>query len=313
MSDNSFSLIWKEFKSNFRSVAMVVLLFALWIIFQILTGGIFLTARNLNNLFLQMAFIGIACTGMVLVMVAGHIDLSAGSVIGFTGAVMAVMLQNLHAHFGVALVVTLIVGILIGAWNALWVAYFNIPAFIVTLSSELVFRGGVLGILHSKTVQPNNDMFRMVGQGYLPHPEQGIDIIAIVLCTIVILGFLILSLRSRDEKKKYGFQVASPVSFICKTGAICLAIIGVFVIWMKDRGVPFPILLLCLIVVAMTVLSTKAPFGKHVFAIGGNRDAARLSGINVKKTTAFVFVIAGFMTAIAGVVYTSRQIGRAHV
>jgi len=142
VSDNSFSLIWKEFKSNFRSVAMVVLLFALWIIFQILTGGIFLTARNLNNLFLQMAFIGIACTGMVLVMVAGHIDLSAGSVIGFTGAVMAVMLQNLHAHFGVALVVTLIVGILIGAWNALWVAYFNIPAFIVTLSSELVFRGG---------------------------------------------------------------------------------------------------------------------------------------------------------------------------
>ncbi|MBZ4668502.1 MAG: ABC-type transporter, integral rane subunit, partial [Defluviitaleaceae bacterium] len=142
-SSLSIETIKKSLKINIRQFSMIIALLAIWIIFQILTGGIFISARNLSNLFLQSAAVGIAASGVVLVMVAGHIDLSIGSVVGFTGAVTAVCLVNFNMSVGTALLITLIVGLMIGIWHGFWIAYRGVPAFIVTLASMLMFRGAI--------------------------------------------------------------------------------------------------------------------------------------------------------------------------
>ena len=157
----------KTIRINVRQYTMIFAMLAIWAYFQFATGGIFMMPRNLNNLFLQMCYIGVCSCGMVLIMVSGQIDLSAGSVIGFTGAIMAVLLKNFNINPFIALVLTLAAGALVGLWQGFWVAKVGLPAFIVTLSSMMLFRGGVLGVTGGNTVQPNDPVFKAIGQGYL--------------------------------------------------------------------------------------------------------------------------------------------------
>ena len=293
--------------NNFQKYTMIIAMLAIWLYFQVTTGGIFLTARNMNNLFLQMCYIGIASCAMVLVMVAGHIDLSVGSVIGFTGAVMAYAIRYLNMPMGFALIATLAVGVLVGMWQGYWIAFKGIPAFIVTLSSQLLFRGGVLGVTKGNTIQPNNDAFKAIGQAYLPNIGEGdFNITAILIYAICLIIYIFSMIAKRRNRIRYQFKVDSYPMFVLKLLGMAIVMGLVFLIWSTDRGIPVPVLILAAVVLIMNIISKNTAFGRHVFAIGGNIDASRLSGIDVKKTTALIFIIMGVCSAMSGIVYTSR-------
>ena len=293
--------------NNFQKYTMIIAMLAIWLYFQVTTGGIFLTARNMNNLFLQMCYIGIASCAMVLVMVAGHIDLSVGSVIGFTGAVMAYAIRYLNMPMGFALIATLAVGVLVGMWQGYWIAFKGIPAFIVTLSSQLLFRGGVLGVTRGNTIQPNSDAFKAIGQAYLPNIGEGdFNITAILIYAICLIIYIFSMIAKRRNRVRYQFKVDSYPMFVLKLLGMAIVMGLVFLIWSTDRGIPVPVLILAAVVLIMNIISKNTAFGRHVFAIGGNIDASRLSGIDVKKTTALIFIIMGVCSAMSGIVYTSR-------
>lgn len=298
----------RSLKVNIRQFSMIIALLAIWFIFQILTRGVFISARNLSNLFLQSAAVGIAASGVVLVMVAGHIDLSIGSVVGFTGAVAAVCLVNFNMSVGTALIITLIVGLIIGIWHGFWIAYRGVPAFIVTLASMLMFRGAIIGITGSKSISPNNAAFKAIGQGYLPKLNEALNFhdATALLGIVFIIAYIILELKTRKKRQKYGFKVLSNSLFLAKLIGMSIVIAAVFSIMVLYRGIPYAVLLLIAVVIIFTIISTKTAFGRYVYAIGGNREAARLSGIDIKKTNMTIFVLMGLLSTIAGIVYTSR-------
>lgn len=294
-------------KANVRQYTMIIAMLAIWLYFQITTGGVFLMPRNLNNLFLQMCYIGICSCGMVLIMVAGQIDLSVGSVIGCTGAVIAVLLREYHLPIVPALLITLAVGALIGLWQGFWVAKVGLPAFIVTLASMMLFRGGVLGVTGGNTVQPNVASFKAIGQGYLPNIGQGsVNLTAVLAGILTFAIYVAVTVRRRKNRMKYQFRVESNTVFCVKLAVMGIIMGLVFAIWASDRGIPIPIIILAGVVLLMHVIANHTPFGRHVYAIGGNQDAARLSGINVKRNLLLNFTIMGVLASIAGIVYTSR-------
>ena len=294
-------------KTNVRQYTMILAMLAIWIYFQFATGGIFMMPRNLNNLFLQMCYIGVCSCGMVLIMVAGQIDLSVGSVIGFTGAIIAVLLKNYEMNPFLAILITLLAGALVGLWQGFWVAKVGLPAFIVTLSSMMLFRGGVLGVTGGNTVQPNDAVFKAIGQGYLPNIGNGdLNITAVILGIICFLIYAALMIRKRNNRIKYQFAVDKMSVFCFKIIAFGIVMGLVFMIWASDRGIPVPIIILAAVVLIMHVIANNTAFGRHIYAIGGNLDAARLSGINVKKNMILNFTLMGVLTAIAGIIYTSR-------
>jgi D-xylose transport system permease protein len=305
--DSAVAAIMKSVRGNIRQYTMIIALVVIWLIFQILTGN-FLTARNLTNLLTQSSVVGIAACGIVLVMVAGHIDLSIGSFVGLTGAIAANMLVKQNLNVWVALAITLLCGLALGCWQGFWIAYRQVPAFIVTLAGMLMFRGGVIGVTGSLSLSPNTEIFRAIGQNYLPNiiPDAGMNITALLIGAICLVIYWIMTFRSRAARISYGFQTLSFPIFMVKTLVISGVIVGISFVLASFRGVPYLALILGLTVIAFTIISTKTAFGRHVYAIGGNKDAAVLSGINIKKTNFTIFVLMGLVTTIAGICYASR-------
>ena len=296
-------------RKNIQQYTMIILLAVIWAVFYFTTGGVFLSPMNITNLFLQMAFIGIASSTMVLIMVCGHIDLSVGSVIGFTGALIAYLLK--FANWGIvpALIVTIACGALVGVWQGFWVAKMHLPAFIVTLSSEWVFRGLIIGVTNSQTIQPNNEAFKIIGQGYLPNifgADAAINGTAILIGVIAIVAYIISQISARRNKQKYNFAVESTGLFTGKLILLSVVIAIFFWVFAQDRGVAVPLLILACVILLVSFISKNTPFGRHIFAIGGNREAAALSGVNVQKVTWLLFILEGTMAAVSGIVYTAR-------
>ncbi|MBZ4664912.1 sugar ABC transporter permease [Mahella sp.] len=290
----------KRINIDARSYTMIIALIVIWIIFTAFTGGGFLTPRNLSNLIRQMSITAILAVGMVLVMVAGHIDLSVGSVAGFTGALAAIMQVNYGWSTPVTIIVTLAVGLLIGLWQGFWIAYQGVPAFITTLSSMLVFRGAILLVTKGVTISPLSDSFKLIGQGYISSP------ISIMLGIIGGIAYLIFEMRSRQAKIKYGIDVSSWNVEIMRIIGV-LVLIALFVgIMISYEGIPIPVLIVLGLVIIMTFVANNTTFGRYVYAIGGNREAAAYSGVNIKKTNMTIFLIMGLLSALAGIVLTSR-------
>ncbi len=295
-------------KGNMRQYTMILALLVIWAFFTIVTDGIFISSRNLSNLFLQCAATAIAACGMVLVMVAGHIDLSVGSFVGLTGAIAAQLMVK--GGFGTieTIAITLVIGLVLGLFQGFWIAYGKVPAFIVTLAGFLAFRGGVIAITGGNSVGPMNNSFKVIGQGYLPKINEGLpfnDTSALVGVAFIIL-YIIFELNKRRSRVKYGFDVLPLPLQIAKMAlfsAIIALVIGIMASYM---GIPYAILLLIAIIVIFTVIAEKTTFGRHVYAIGGNKEAARLSGININKVNLGIFVLMGLLSTIAGIVYTAR-------
>ena len=299
-----------------RMLAMVGALLTIWIMFGLLTGGIFLTPRNLYNLAVQSTVVGILATGMVLVIVARHIDLSVGSVLGFTGMVIAFLQVEVFPlgaawNWPLTIVVGMMVGGVIGCWQGYWVAYRGIPAFVVTLAGLLMFRGGAWMITKGRTIAPMDPTYQLLGGGI--DGSIGATWSWIVgLVAIAVLGWA--TWRSRRSRISHGFPVKPLVAEIAMY-AVWSALIVVFVMVMNayfkprttiPRGIPVPVLILIVVVIAMTLVSTVTRFGRYVFAMGGNPEAAELAGIDVKKTTMMIFALMGALCAIAAVITTAR-------
>ena len=309
-------LIFSSIKVNIKQYSMFIALIAIWLIFTFLTDNIFLTPRNLSNLFVQTVFTAILAIGMVLIIVTGHIDLSSGSVLGFCGAVCAMLMIKFGWGVPAAVAGTLLVGLAIGAWHGFWVAYRHVPAFIVTLTSMLAFRGLIIGITGGQTqglemaTEKVAHSFKIIGQGYLPmiHEvnEGQIHDISLYVAIGIILIFIILNLKKRASRIKYGFNVLPMYLEITKLVFIS-GIIGVFAtIMVIYLGIPWSIVLVLVLTVIFSFVANNTTFGRHLYAIGGNAEAAKLSGINIPRKTMILFMIMGVMTSISGIVYTSR-------
>ena len=286
------------FKSKMTTILIATI--AIWVLFTVLTGGNFLTTRNLSNLFRQMSITGILAIGMVFVIILGEIDLSVGSTLGLLGGIAAI----LNVWFGFSaiptMVITLILGIIIGAWNGYWIAFRNVPSFIVTLASMLVFRGILIGVTNGNTIAPLTGEFKSVGQAYLP------PIFAYALVVLAVAGSSYLILTNRKNKIKYNIEVRPmtlDVVTIIGIGAVSL---GLVVILNNYQGFPIPVFIMLVLALVLTFIGTKTIFGRRVYGIGGNRDAARLSGINVKKHIMVVYSMVGLLAAVAGILLTAR-------
>jgi D-xylose transport system permease protein len=309
-------LFLRSLKQNTKQYTMFLALIAIWVIFGMVTDGVFITSRNLSNLFVQTVTTGILAIGMVLVIVAGHIDLSVGSVMGFLGAVTATFMINREWGVVPSVIATLAVGLVIGAWHGFWIAYRKVPAFIVTLASMLAFRGLVIGITGGQTqgleMAPaaTAEAFKKIGQGYLPTlATSGVGRVhdtSLYLSLAVIAVFVVLAFRKRVARQRYGFPVLPMYAELLRLAFLC-AIIGAFCgIMVVYLGIPWSVILLLVLAVIFSFIANDTTFGRHLYAIGGNPDAARLSGIAVPRNVFALFTLVGGMTAIAGIAYTSR-------
>ena len=299
-----------------RLLAMAAALVVIWVGIDLLTGGIFLTARNLWNLSVQTSVVGIMATGMVLVIVARHIDLSVGSVLGFVGMVMAVLQVEILPigtswNWLVSLVAGLAMGAAIGAFQGWWVAYRAVPAFIVTLGGLLIFRGLAWWITEGRTVAPMDPTFQLLGGGL----EGSIgEFWSWVVGALFIAAVVVKTIRTRQRRNRYNFPVrplwAEALILVVSVGLI-VGFIQVMNSYYRPRtqipqGIPIPVLILIVVAVAMSALTKVTKFGRYVFAIGGNPEAAELGGINVRKVTVLIFVLMGVLSAIAGAIQTAR-------
>lgn len=299
-----------------RMLVMFAILAVIWVGFHYASGGYFLTARNLYNLSVQSSVVGIMATGMVLVIVARHIDLSVGSILGFTGMIIAWLQVDIFPisagwNWPLTIVIGMTLGAAIGAFQGYWVAYRGIPAFVVTLGGLLMFRGATQLVTDNRTVAPMNDTYQLLGGGI--HGSIGATW-SMILGAVAILAVLWGMYRDHHSRVKHGFPT-KPLAMQAVLFLIWTLLIVGFVIIMNSytkpktdiaRGIPIPVLILIVTVICMTLLAKVTRFGRYVFAMGGNPEAAELSGINVKKVTMIIFALMGVLCAIAAVVQTAR-------
>lgn len=287
-------------RANIRSYIMVIALVVLWIIFSVLTKGIFITPRNLSNLFRQMATTGIIAIGMSLIIISGYMDLSIGSIVGATSALVAVMVTNFKVSPILTVFTALALGLVIGAFEGFWSAYMGVPAFIVTLGGQLIFRGATLFITSSKSVKVNDPDIIFIGQAYVP---LGVGIVLAVLAAAVIIWS---EMKNRRDSVQYNLDVASIGSSIRKI-VLMLILIAVFMCVMYVyKGIPIALLILLALSVTADFVLKKTRYGNSEYAVGGNAQAARLSGIDDRKIVFTAFLILGICGAISGIVLTGR-------
>lgn len=286
------------FKSKMTTILIATA--AIWILFSALTDGNFLTTRNLSNLFRQMSITGILAIGMVFVIILGEIDLSVGSMLGLLGGIAAILNVWLGFSAVSTIVITLILGIILGTWNGYWIAFRNVPSFIVTLASMLAFRGVLIGITNGNTIAPLSKDLKVVGQAYLPSS------FGYVLVVAATLGAAYLILSNRKNKIKNNIAVKSMTVDVLKIVAIGAVSLVLILVLNDYQGFPIPAFIMLIFGLVLAFIGTKTVFGRRVYGIGGNRDAARLSGINVKKHILVVYSVIGLLAAVAGILLSAR-------
>lgn len=292
----------------FSRYSMVIILVVLLVAFQLLTEGIFWRPLNITNLVLQNSHILVLAAGMLLVVLLGHVDLSVGSVMAFVGAIAGILMVNHQVSPWLAIPACLLVGALIGAWQGFWVAYVGIPAFIVTLSGLLMFRGLTQVVLGGQSLAPFPTAFQKISTGYLPDIVGGehLHILSMIVGVAIAVVLIIGQWRSRERRKKNLFEVDSMNMFLVKAIFTALVVVGITYIFASYQGYPVILMILAVIVAAYSFLTNKTVAGRRIYATGGNRKAADLSGIKTKKITFLVFVNMGVMAALAGLVLAAR-------
>lgn len=271
----------------------------------------FLSPGNITNIVLQYSYVLVLAIGMLFVIVLGQIDLSVGSVVAVTGALSAVLVIRQGLPWWVGILAAIVFGLLIGAWQGFWVAFVGIPGFIVTLAGMLLFRGLTYQILDNVSLSPFPKPYYNVANGFLNGllGGDGFDLFTLVIFAIGIIGFAYSQWRTRQARIHYNQTVEAMWLFVLK-----IVLIAAIVMWFGNqlahsRGLPIVLILLAVLVLIYGVLADRTTFGRDVYAIGGNKTAAALSGINVKMVSFWVYVNMGFLAAVAGVVYSARMNG----
>jgi len=275
-------------------------------LFQILTNGLFLEPRNVTSLLVQNGYVLILAIGMVMVIIAGHIDLSVGSVAAFVGATVAISMQRFDIPWPLAIVLGLVVGIMVGAWQGFWVAYVGIPAFIVTLAGMLLFRGLDLMMLNAASVGVPEG-FQVIANGFIPDmgPDTGYHNPTLLLVILLIVLLAVLELRKRAALRKHQMKVPPLFISILKVALIGAAVLTFGLLLASYKGIPVVGLILGLLVAIYTFVTRKTVFGRHLYSVGGNSLAAGLSGVNTKRIDFMVMVNMGLLSGIAGMVFTA--------
>ncbi|GAA3649077.1 multiple monosaccharide ABC transporter permease [Microbacterium marinilacus] len=312
------------FTRNLRTSGIYIAFVAIVLLFTILTGGTLLAPENVTNLVLQNAHILIMALGMIMIIVAGHIDLSVGSVLAFASAVAAVLVIRLGMPWWVGLLAAVVVGILVGAWHGFWVAFVGIPAFIVTLAGMLLFRGLTWVVLENVSLSPfpgeyktlatgfSRGLFGEVvvgqGSGLLAQP-QTVDVFTLLIGVVAVAGFVVSQVRSRRARMGYNQKVESMPLFVVKLAAV--AVVAMAFAWALayNRGFPLVLIVLGLLILIYQLITNRTVFGRHVYAIGGNLSAAQLSGVNVRRVNFWLFVHMGMLTGIAAAMFSARSNG----
>lgn len=304
----SLAGISKILRENVRQYGMLVALIVIMIFFQIMTDGTLMKPVNLTNLVLQNSYIVIMAIGMLLLIVAGHIDLSVGSVVAFVGAAAAVMMVTYEMNFMVTVSASLLLGALIGAAQGYWVAYRKIPSFIVTLAGMLVFRGLTLALLQGQSIGPFSTGFQRISTGFIPDifGSETMNLTALLLGGIVSAVLIYMDLQSRRKQQQYRVETSPLSIFILKNVALTGAIMYLCYLMASFKGLPNVLIVLFVLIVAYTFVATQTTLGRRIFAIGGNEKAAKLSGVKTERLTFYTFVNLGVLSALAGLVFAAR-------
>lgn len=293
---------------HLREYGLLFALIAIMAFFQIVTNGTMLRAVNMTNLFLQNSYIIIMALGMLIVIVAGHIDLSVGSVMGFVGAFAAVMIVNWDWPVAVAIPACLAMGFLIGAWQGYWVAYWKIPSFIVTLAGMLVFRGLSLWLLEGQSVGPFPRSFQALSTGFVPDlfnvGKPNVTALASGVIAAILVVFL--GLRTRARNRTYGIE-GEPMPFFAVRNAIVGGALIFLAYKLADfRGLPNVLISMVVLTVVYTFITENTVLGRRIYALGGNVKAAKLSGIKTERLTFLAFANMGLLAALAGLIFAAR-------
>lgn len=301
-------------KETLKKNTMLVALIVVMALFQILImgagkGSLF-APSNIANLIMQNSYVVILATGMLLcILTGGNIDLSVGSIVALVGAVAGTLIVNWHMNIYLVMLICLGIGLLVGVWQGFWIAYVNIPPFICTLCGMFIWRGLATIILDGTTISPFPENYLKYFTSYLPGAGTdagtifGVTIAVGAVCCAV---FVALTLLGRVQKKRKGYQTGSPVMLMVRLAVVCAAILVVFYLLGKNKGVPSVLILLAVVVFIYQYFTTRTVPGRHVYALGGNQKATQLSGIDTKKVMFGVYVNMAFLSAVAALVCIGR-------
>ncbi len=296
-------------RGNIRQYAMVIALIVVVVIFEVLTKGVLLKPLNISNLIQQNAYVLILAIGMLLcILTIGNIDLSVGSVVGLVGALSAIFILKMDMPVWIAIILSLIAGFIIGAWQGAWIAYIGVPAFIVTLGGQLIFRGLTMVALQGTSLAPLPETYTFLAAGFVPDIAniEGINLLALIAGAVASILVIVNEINKRRSKKKYDFDVPSIWAFLFKILAITAVILAFSYALALYRGIPMVLLIVVALVLIYTFVTDKTIPGRHIYAYGGNPKAARLSGIKTKRVLFWVYVNMGVLAALAGIVFTGR-------
>jgi putative multiple sugar transport system permease protein len=295
-------------KHYLREYGMLLSLVVIMGFFQVMTQGTLLQPLNLTNLVLQNSYISIMALGMLLVIVAGHIDLSVGSVCGFIGALAAVLMVEWEWPVLPATLLCLVCGAAIGAAQGWFVAYVRIPSFIVTLAGMLVFKGLALAILHGQSVGPFPEVFQKLSSGFIPDffAAESLRLTSLLLGAAVAAALALASLRQRLALQRHGIQTEPGLVFWGKTALFAALLLAFSWLMASYKGLPNVLILMAVLIVGFDFLTSRTTLGRRIYALGGNEKAARLSGINTERLSFWTFVNMGMLAALAGLVFAAR-------
>jgi putative multiple sugar transport system permease protein len=309
-------------KSNIRDYALLLSLLAIMVFFQFNTHGTLFKPVNMTNLLLQNSYIVVMALGMLLVIVAGHIDLSVGSVSGFIGAVAAVLMTGTSPNpdlftipkfdFVTASILCLALGAAIGAIQGYFIAYYKIPAFIVTLAGMLIFKGLALSVLGGASVGPLPETFQLLSTGFIPDVfgvqmfGAPFNLLALLIGTLITAVLIFFNIRTRRSQLAHGLAEEPQAIFFGRNILIAVALIGFSFIMARYKGLPTVLVVMFTLIAMFMFITTRTTFGRRIYAMGGNEKAAKLSGVNTERLTFWIFTIMGALAALGGLIFAAR-------
>lgn len=319
--------IQDSLKANLRDYGLILALIAIMVFFQIMTNGVLFRPVNLTNIVLQNSYIIVMALGMLLIIVAGHIDLSVGSVSGFIGGLAAIFMVDYGMNPFLAGLLCIALGAVIGGIQGYFVAYAKIPSFIVTLAGMLVFKGLLLWLLGGRSVGPFPTEFQALSAGFIPDfigpwvlsaptlnasgapiPNTGLVLHAttMIIGILIVVAMLWTALRSRANREAHGYEAEPFGFFIVKNLVLAGIVLFLMYKFASYRGLPNVLIVMAILIAGFVFLTKRMTFGRRIFAMGGNIKAASLSGINTERLTFYVFAIMGALAALAGLIYAAR-------
>ena len=302
----------KVVKMDMKQYGMFFALIAIYLVFAFLTKGANLTPMNINNLIMQNGYVVILAIGMLLCVLTGNIDLGVGSVVAVTGSIAGIIMMDMKMNMWVAIAAALAVGILTGVFAGFFIAYLGIPPFVTTLATMLMGRGLTYTLLQAQTKGPFSESYNFIGAGFLPSAkvpfaDGTIDLISIIVAIVASVVLIFSEIKSNATKKKYNFAVNPLWQIVLK---LCVML---FIIWFffyklsRYKGLPFVLLIMVILIVVYGFITSNTVAGRQIYALGGNRKAANLSGIDTNKVFFWVYVNMGFLSSVAGIVLAARN------